>query len=295
LAAARSEVVGLHRRLEHSEALRAELEGHLFESGARDEAAELVRLRREVVAARERGVALESALTHLRTRAEELVASRDTLLARFAEWRHSLAKGDTDAVDLAEFIAGLRSEILELEQHNMVVERREADLRDQLERAEGSPSASVPPRLRASPPAPAGVPHADPGETAAPATDADVAPLPGAPHVASRAGAQDPEGQIAMLLRLGRSGDPEAAHAIRRSAAATEPLVRAAAYEALGRLLQRDPSRLEPVLSSREGSPTRIRVFGVAWSSRPLWRAGWPSGRSSSRTRPIQTHRCGVS
>src|SRR5262245_19546192 len=40
VARAREEVVALHRQLEHSEALRAELEGHLFESEARDDAQE---------------------------------------------------------------------------------------------------------------------------------------------------------------------------------------------------------------------------------------------------------------
>jgi len=50
LARAREEVAALHRRLEHSEALRAKLQGHLFESEPRDDAQELVRLRREVAA-----------------------------------------------------------------------------------------------------------------------------------------------------------------------------------------------------------------------------------------------------
>src|SRR5690606_24521167 len=45
LAEARAEIASLHRRLEHSEALRAELEGQLFEQGAQDDAQELVRLR----------------------------------------------------------------------------------------------------------------------------------------------------------------------------------------------------------------------------------------------------------
>src|SRR2546423_2569160 len=46
VARARAEVAALHRRLEHSEALRAKLQGHLFESDGRDDAHELVRLRR---------------------------------------------------------------------------------------------------------------------------------------------------------------------------------------------------------------------------------------------------------
>src|SRR3954467_817549 len=51
VARAREEAAALHRRLEQSEALRAKVQGHLFESDARDDAQELVRLRREVAAA----------------------------------------------------------------------------------------------------------------------------------------------------------------------------------------------------------------------------------------------------
>src|SRR5207249_12092239 len=54
VARARAEVAALHRRLEHSEALRAKLQGHLFESEGKGDAQELMRLRREVAAARER-------------------------------------------------------------------------------------------------------------------------------------------------------------------------------------------------------------------------------------------------
>src|SRR6266487_6021674 len=54
VARARAEVAALHRRLEHFEALRATLQGHLFESEGKGDAQELMRLRREVAAARER-------------------------------------------------------------------------------------------------------------------------------------------------------------------------------------------------------------------------------------------------
>ena len=59
VARARAEVAALHRRLEHSEALRAKLQGHLFESEGKGDAQELMRLRREVAAARERIAASE--------------------------------------------------------------------------------------------------------------------------------------------------------------------------------------------------------------------------------------------
>src|SRR5690606_24472892 len=51
-----------------------------------------------------------------------------------------------------------------------------------------------------------------------------------------------------LLVRLARTGDPAASAAIRPWTEAAEPSVRAAAYEALGRLLDRDPAALEPHL-----------------------------------------------
>jgi len=76
VARARAEVAALHRRLEHSEALRAKLQGHLFESEGKGDAQELMRLRREVAAARERIAASEQTTPQLRARVDELVASR---------------------------------------------------------------------------------------------------------------------------------------------------------------------------------------------------------------------------
>ncbi|PYO89480.1 MAG: hypothetical protein DMD58_09355, partial [Gemmatimonadetes bacterium] len=74
VARARAEVAALHRRLEQSEALRAKLQGHLFESEGKGDAQELMRLRREVAAARERIAANEQTAPQLRARVDELVA-----------------------------------------------------------------------------------------------------------------------------------------------------------------------------------------------------------------------------
>src|SRR5437868_6733099 len=70
LRRAHEEVATLHRRLEQSEELRAELAGHLFESDAREDVQELVRLRQEVDAARERALANERIATQLRARVD---------------------------------------------------------------------------------------------------------------------------------------------------------------------------------------------------------------------------------
>jgi len=223
LARAREEVAALHRRLEHSEALRAKLQGHLFESEPRDDAQELVRLRREVAAARERIAGSEQTASQLRARVDELVASRETLLTRVVEWQQAVRRGDTEAVDLAEFIASLRRAVLDLERENALGERREAALRDRLER-----QATAPP----PPPPEAERPPAD-----------DL--------VAALAAAKNPQDQVDLLLRLGRSaGGDDAFHAVRPWADVEDPSVRAAAYQALGQLLERDPLRLAPHIRS---------------------------------------------
>jgi len=219
LARAREEVAALHRRLEHSEALRAKLQGHLIESEPREDAQELVRLRREMAAARERIAASEQAASQLRARVDELVASRETLLTRVVEWQRAVRAGDPEAVDLAEFIASLRRAVLDLERDNALGERREAALREQLEQA----TAPAPP-----PPSPVPLP---------PVAD-DLA--------AALSASTQPQDQVELLLRLGRRGGDDAFYAVRPFATAEDPNVRAAAYQALGRLLERDPARLEP-------------------------------------------------
>jgi len=215
VARARAEVAALHRRLEQSEALRAKLQGHLIESEPREDAQELVRLRREVAAAHERIAASEQTASQLRARVDELVASRETLLTRVVEWQSAVRAGDPEAVDLAEFIASLRRAVLDLERDNAMGERREAALREQLEQA---------------------------------TTPAAVAPEPPLADdlVAALAAAQNPQEQVELLLRLGRRGGDDAFYAVRPFATAEDPNVRAAAYQSLGRLLERDPARLEP-------------------------------------------------
>ena len=225
VARARAEIAALHRRLEQSEALRAKLQGHLIESEPREDAQELVRLRREVAAARERIAASEQTAPQLRARVDELVASRETLLTRVVEWQRAVRDGDTEAVDLAEFIASLRRAVLDLERDNALGERREAALREQLEQATAPPPAAMP-AVTPEPPEPPQPPADD--------------------LVAALAAAQHPEDQVELLLRLGRRGGDDAFYAIRPWATAEDPNVRAAAYQSLGRLLERDPARLEP-------------------------------------------------
>jgi hypothetical protein len=257
VARAREEVAALHRRLEHSEALRATLQGHLFESEATDDAQELVRLRREVAAARERIAASEQTASQLRARVDELVASRETLLTRVVEWQRAVRHGDPEAVDLAEFIASLRRAVLDLERDNALGERREAALREQLDQATGKGGAPPAMLELTQTTAAAVTPESPPAD--------DLA--------AALAAADNPQDQVDLLLRLGRRGGDDAFYAIRPWATAEDPSVRAAAYHALGRLLERDPARLEPHIrwGIADANPhVRRRVVLAAAAARGL-------------------------
>src|SRR5882762_3686234 len=185
-----------------------------------------MRLRREVAAARERIAASEQTASQLRARVDELLASRETLLTRVVEWQRAVRNGDPEAVDLAEFIASLRRAVRDLDRDNALGERREAALREQLEQA-ATPVAM-----------PAVTPETpEPPQPPQPPADDLVAALAAAKH---------PQDQVELLLRLGRRGGDDAFYAVRPWATAEDPNVRAAAYQSLGRLLERDPARLEP-------------------------------------------------
>jgi hypothetical protein len=264
VAEAREEAAGLHRRLEHSEALRAELAGNLFGAATSSDVEELVRLRRESAAERERALVNERTVAELRSRLEELIASRETVLTRVAEWQRSVGTVDDDGLDLAEFISALRRDILDLEHRHAQSERREAELRVRLEAAlaaralESSRAASGPP---SSPSAPL------------PSVAAPVSTSPIDELVTALAAAETMDVQASLLGRLGRSGHLDAFEAIRPWATAADPLVRAAAYEALGRLLDRDPARLEPHVrwGLADGDPrVRRRVALAAATARGL-------------------------
>jgi len=79
--------------------------------------------------------------------------------------------------------------------------------------------------------------------------------------------------RIDALLRLGRSGEADAFDAIQPSLVAPDPGVRAAGYQALGHLLEHDPSRLEPHVRRGIADPdarVRRRVVLVAAATRGL-------------------------
>lgn len=236
VASAREEVGSLHHRLEHSEALRAGLEGRLFESTRPEDARELVRLRGEVAAHRDLTAAAQQTMADLRTRVAHLTASRETLLSRVAEWQLAAREGNPDAIDLAELIAMLSRDILELEHRSVTAERRETELQEQLLEAgaQGYVSASAvdPPAIETTPQRP----------------EAPSAPT-------------DERKEIDEL------------DAMQPSLVAPDPGVRAAAYQALGRLLEHDPARLEPHLRRGIADPdprVRRRVVLAAAGARGL-------------------------
>src|SRR5690606_15974401 len=133
----------LHRHVERSEALRAEVEGRLFEARPDADGRELARLRGRQRSAEERALNQERIAGRLRARVEELLASRDTLLARMAEWQQLVREDGPEAADLSEFVAELRREILDLEQRALRAEAREATLREQLALRGGDPEDGI--------------------------------------------------------------------------------------------------------------------------------------------------------
>jgi hypothetical protein len=395
LADARAEVAVLHQRLERSEAMRAELEGHLFESGARGDTRELIRLRRELFDEKRRSTVRDRELERLRERVEDLLGSRDLILSRVAEWQQLVREDGPEAADLAEYMSELQREVLQLEDRGVEAAAREADLRERLilagvdpdseasiqdgkagdpapplpppepapradaeapRRAEAGPSARVDPGpgspvdsgLR-SPVDSGSRPTPQPAPDVAVASEAQGAPLdaerldratdavtptggdgdrlaastaehaPGnapqpAPEdegertrsrsqtgervsaplsppatslpatVASDRGAADalvaalasadlPALRSELLLRIGRTGGKNLPGVVRPWIRSPEPAVRAAAYEALGRLLDRDPESLRPDVVeglSDEDPRVRRRVVLAASTARGL-------------------------
>lgn len=355
LAEARTRIAELHRALDRADALREELAGHLFEGGGREDAEELIRLRREALAEDQRALRADRTVQRLRDRVDELLTSRELLLTRVAEWQQLIRKGEPEAADLSEFLADLRREILDLEHRGAASDAREQRLRRRLSRAGMDPDlepdepevaeeetvAPVPGLVgfvSHGPPAgdashrdgddtgrghgasamDRGAPtEADEVEVVGPeeggvsvSTDAedseDSAAEPGeepaaaelrpghdddpdAPATAGREAAPVEEGvatsgrfaaasakseallaelrdmaapalQTDLLLRLGRSGDMGAVGGVALWTGSSEPSVRAAAYEALGRLLERAPQELEPHLRTGLADPDgRVR------------------------------------
>ncbi len=331
LAEARSEVATLHRHLERSEALRAEIAGHLFEAGPRADAQELVRLRKKVLAEDQRSVVSDRTVARLRERIEELVSSRETLLTRIAEWQQLIREDGPEAADLSEFLAELRREILDLEHQNVVGSAREHALRERLAMAGIDPDRGDPePAPAPEPPAePASPPLDGPEATAWSVSEEETAsvgpvetgPAPEAEETRAIDPSEEPEEarepedleeadglrevptrvppsgwhasppgrsdallaelretgvpalQADLLLRLGRSGDAGIADVVHPWTESPEPSVRAAAYEALGRLLDRVPDTLEIHLRRGLADPdarVRRRVALAAGTARGL-------------------------
>jgi hypothetical protein len=118
-----------------------------------------------------------------------------------------------------------------------------------------------------------------PGEPSAVATvraetAIEAPPRADAPPTAPAPSAADSvDSRIDALIRLGRSGEAGAFDTISASLGAGEPRVRAAAYQALGQLLEHDPARLEPHIRrgvADSDSRVRRRVVLAATAARGL-------------------------
>jgi hypothetical protein len=282
IAEARAELAAVHQRLERAEALRAELEGHLLDTGPRADARELLQLRRDLLAERQRARGTDSTLGRLRERNEQLLASRETLFARFAEWQELVREDGFEAADLSEFLSELRREVMDLELRNSAGEQREAALRQRFVQAGLDPDADPAepveraPALDSAP----GVDSAAQMDSAA--ARGPAAALDPAPATAEPAEEPDPltlalaEGNVLALRtelthRIGRTDRAELLAALRPGTESTDPTVRAAAYEALGRVLVDDAPELESILRAGLADPdarVRRRVVLAAVTAR---------------------------
>jgi hypothetical protein len=271
LAEARADIVSLHEHLNRSEALRAKLEGHRFEPGS--DAAELVRLRQELVSQRERATAHEQTATRLRARTDELLASRDTLLTRMAEWQRLVQSGNPEAVDLGEFIAELRQDILVLENRNAASERQEVALRELLARAGVDPgTATIGDPVSANPVVPTTTLPQPPRDTRVQPEPPEVQP-DNLTFEGFLALARETDNELEDLWESGQESVADAAalswigtedtletaavptlergaHAPVDGLGAADPVVRAASYGRLGRVFEDSPTRLSDHLRS---------------------------------------------
>ncbi|MBK8014794.1 MAG: HEAT repeat domain-containing protein [Deltaproteobacteria bacterium] len=86
-----------------------------------------------------------TALDHAEARIEFLEQSREHIFRRLVQWQRAADASNDTSVDLGEFIAELRAEIVALSKENAAASVREAELRSQLEAAGLTPlPSSVP-------------------------------------------------------------------------------------------------------------------------------------------------------
>ncbi|MQA90837.1 MAG: hypothetical protein GEU90_11450 [Gemmatimonas sp.] len=313
LAESRTEIAALHRRFDRSEALRTELEGHLFETGSSGDGEDANELRRQLLAERHRAVVKERVLARLRARVEELLSSREILLSRVAEWQKLVREDGPEAADLSEYLSELRREIMDLERQSSAGEGREAALREHLillgVDPEEQPADDAP--LDASDPsgessrrleieryaalvaqvgADDPVAHrsqVEPDEVlqaAAPALESNGGGAFAYRSAGSGKGGADPlvdalasadasAVRSELLRRLGATNRRQLVDIVVPSTKSEEPAVRAVAYEALSRLLEKDPGALEAHLRAGLGDAdprVRRRVVLAAATARGL-------------------------
>jgi HEAT repeat protein len=146
---AKRELVSLSDRTSHADAERSLLERRIAASGQQT-SKEIAELCRELEHERAKGRRDAEALAGARDRLAALERARESFFARLIEWQQ-LSRADD--VDLAEFIAELRGEILALTAEKDAIAAREEDLRERLgEAAEERPADPTPMFLAPSEP-----------------------------------------------------------------------------------------------------------------------------------------------
>ncbi len=281
LAEARAEILSLHRKLDFGESLRCELEGRLMEPRSDGDA---VNLKAELHAATERRRVQERIVVDLRRRFEQVAASRERLFARVAEWQACVRNDSPEAIDLAEFIADLRGEILALEQQHMEAEQRADETsspsRDDGDEDVGTRKSGViagharPPidsrNVKAVMPTGKSIANellrrellegSSMMKLRAARRLLDLEGEKASEPIAVALAGVDEEQRAQMLVMIGRTGDARATGVVRPWLRSHDPGVRGSAYEAMCRLLDGCPNELvECVEAGLQDEDPRIR------------------------------------
>lgn len=300
LAEARSEVQSMEERLALSERARASAEAHTREL----EAQLLTRARTLSATAereRQRSEVLSRTLADVRARADGLERAHARFFLRMQEWQRLLGS-DPDRIDLAEFIAELRADVVRLSGERELSLRREQRLRlalvevgarlpkdTELETELPTPAARAPVASAAAVAAIAGAQQLIESLAEAPRAPTPEAPLTPQPTAAPKPPPTAPIGPAADLrealkARMGQLSPADAlsafSHLSPARQAAAQPLLLEVARASVDRALaaahaltREDPEAATPAVLARlrqDGAHTEAWLGALAHCRGPL-------------------------
>ena len=268
LVDARQRAESLAERLQMAERARADFEHRLRDAKHAHRVA-LEEMRRDRDRETHRAVVARRALENARERLDGLERAQDRFFGRLVSWQ-SLAGADREQVDLAEFIAELRGEIVRLsERFDQEASAAEADA-PALEVPAPATEPPVEPQVEPQPPGgappsavsapsrpPAGVWARRLREAASPevrrhaarnlAEHAHPEAVPALRRAMRRA--TDRLERAEMIGLLGQVGGVEASAALDREAESRDPLIQAAVLAARVTMANRDPAARDALIA----------------------------------------------